>query len=227
LKRTFDFKLKRPDNKSLTRIIESAESLFSTKGYYATSIRDVVADAKVNLAAINYHFRNKESLYCEILRRRLKPMNQSRLAKLESAIELAGDKPIPLALIFDIFARPFFELSDDGTVENRHASRLIGRSVVESVPFADELLATEIHVTTAHFARAIRKHAPGLQPTEFIWRLNFVVGAMHHTLATIHQMTALTRGLCRNSDFESALRHFTQFAVNTFIGCTPQTSVST
>lgn len=213
--------MKRLNNKSLRRIIESGEFLFSTKGYHATSVRDVVANAKVNLAAINYHFRNKESLYCEILRRRLRPMNQSRLAKLESAIELAGDKPVPLALIFDIFARPFFELSDDGSVENRYASRLIGRSVVESVPFADELLAAEIHVTTAHFARAIRKHVPGLQPTEFMWRLNFVVGAMHHTLATIHQMTALTRGLCQNNDLKGGLSHFTQFAVNTFIGRIP------
>jgi AcrR family transcriptional regulator len=208
--------LKISENESLKQIIESAESLFSMRGYHGTSIRDVIRKAKVNLAAVNYHFGNKESLYCEILRRRLRSMNQGRLEKFKSAIDLAGDKPIPLALIIDIFARPLFEQSDSAKEKNARSSRLIGRSIVEPLPFAEELLAAELHLTTTHFARAIRRHAPSLRPAEFMWRLNFVIGAMHHTLATMHQMTALTRGLCQNDDFEGALCHFTQFAVDTF-----------
>ncbi len=208
--------MKNAENESLKQIVEAAEILFSTNGYHGTSIRDVSKSAKVNLAAVNYHFGNKESLYCAILRRRLRAMNQDRLEKLGNAIELAGDKPIPLALIIDIFARPLFAPGGSAREKNGNASRLIGRSIVEPLPFAEELLATELHLTTAHFARAIRKHSPTLQPEEFMWRLNFVVGAMHHTLATIHRMTTLTRGLCQNNDFENALRYFTQFAVATF-----------
>ena len=208
--------MKALENKSLKQILEAAECLFSTNGYYGTSIRDVIKKAKVNLAAINYHFGNKESLYCEVLRRRLRSMNRDRLEKLASAIELAGDKPIPLALIIDIFARPLFESGDSPLEKNGHTSRLIGRSTVEPLPFAEEVLASELHMTTALFARAIRKHAPTLQPKDFMWRLNFVVGAMHHTLATIHQLPILTRGLCQNNNHKEALHHFTQFAVNTF-----------
>lgn len=208
--------MKTPDKESLSRIIESAEILFSTQGYHDTSIRDVVAQARVNLAAVHYHFGNKEFLYCEVLRRRLRSMNQSRLEKLENAVELAGGKPIPLDLIIDIFARPFFELGGNPGDKNCHLSRLIGRSIAEPLPFAEEVLATELHQTTARFARAIRKHAPGLEPAEFMWRMTFVIGAMHHTLATIHQMTALTRGLCPSNDFDGALRHFIRFATDTF-----------
>jgi AcrR family transcriptional regulator len=204
------------ESESLMQIIESAEFLFSTRGYHDTSIRDVSAKAKVNLAAINYHFGTKESLYCEILRRRLRSLNRGRLEKLGNAIELAGDKPIPLALIIDIFARPLFELGGNASEKNKYAARLIGRSIMEPLPFTEELLATELHLTTAHFARAIRKHAPSLQPREFMWRLNFVTGAMHHTLATIHQMSRLTHGLCENDDFKGALSHFTEFAVDAF-----------
>jgi AcrR family transcriptional regulator len=204
------------ENKSVKGILESAESLFSTKGYDGTSIRDVVKMAKVNLAAVNYHFGNKESLYCEILRRRLRSINQRRLEKLGSAIEVAGDNPIPLTLIIDILARPLFEPGNNTKEKNGRSSRLIGRSTVEPLPFTQELLATELHLITSHFSRAIRKHVINLQPAEFMWRLNFVIGAMHHTLATLHQMTTLTRGLCQNDDYEGALRHFTQFAVDTF-----------
>jgi hypothetical protein len=47
------------------------------------------------------------------------------------------------------------------------------------------------------------------------------MGAMHHTLATLHQMSELTRGICRNDDHESALRRFLEFAVVTFQASPP------
>lgn len=49
------------------RILEVAEILFSKKGFHGTSIRDIAAEAHVNSAAINYHFRDKLSLYMDIL----------------------------------------------------------------------------------------------------------------------------------------------------------------
>lgn len=199
---------------TLEDITNAAEEEFSENGYHGTSLREVTKKARINLAAVSYHFGSKESLYCEVLKRRLRPMNQGRLTKLENACELAGDKPIPLALIIDIFARPFFDLCDDPQENGGHFLRLIGRSIVDPLPFVESLLNEELHSTTSRFAQAIRRHTPSLNPQEFMWRLSFVVGAMHHTLATLHQMKALTRGLCQNGDSAGAFRHFTHFAVN-------------
>lgn len=50
------------------RIIGSATVLFAKKGFDGTSVRDIASHATVNLAAINYHFSNKENLYKEVLR---------------------------------------------------------------------------------------------------------------------------------------------------------------
>lgn len=47
-----------------TRILKAASKLFAEKGFEGTSIRDIAAAAEVNLAAINYHFKNKNNLYC-------------------------------------------------------------------------------------------------------------------------------------------------------------------
>jgi hypothetical protein len=38
------------------------------------------------------------------------------------------------------------------------------------------------------------------------------MGAMHHTLATLHHMKERTQGICRNDDYESALPRFVHFA---------------
>jgi len=47
-------------------IVEAAISLFNTKGYSGTSIRDIAGKAKVNTANIAYYFQNKHGLleYC-------------------------------------------------------------------------------------------------------------------------------------------------------------------
>jgi AcrR family transcriptional regulator len=49
------------------RIVEEASFLFGKYGYNGTSIRDIAKRANVNVAAINYHFINKQNLYKEIL----------------------------------------------------------------------------------------------------------------------------------------------------------------
>ncbi len=50
------------------RILHAAAGIFSERGYAATTIRMISARAKVNLAAVNYHFGGKEALYRETIR---------------------------------------------------------------------------------------------------------------------------------------------------------------
>lgn len=47
-------------------IVDAAISLFNTKGYSGTSIRDIAKKANVNIANIAYYFENKQGLleYC-------------------------------------------------------------------------------------------------------------------------------------------------------------------
>jgi AcrR family transcriptional regulator len=53
-------------NETRLKILESANKLFANYGFDGTSIRDIAKEAGVNLAAVNYHFKNKNNLYCEI-----------------------------------------------------------------------------------------------------------------------------------------------------------------
>ncbi len=58
----------RPSEVTRERIMKAAERLFAERGYDGTSIRAIVAKARVNQAAINYHFDGKDGLYREVLR---------------------------------------------------------------------------------------------------------------------------------------------------------------
>jgi TetR/AcrR family transcriptional regulator, regulator of cefoperazone and chloramphenicol sensitivity len=50
------------------RLLQAARKLFAEKGVAATSIRELAQEAGVNVAAVNYHFGDKERLYLEALR---------------------------------------------------------------------------------------------------------------------------------------------------------------
>ena len=55
------------------RLIEAAGELFAEKGFKETTVRDISEHAGANLAAVNYHFGDKEKLYegvvCSIINR--------------------------------------------------------------------------------------------------------------------------------------------------------------
>jgi AcrR family transcriptional regulator len=201
------------------KMLFAAEYIFAIEGYDKASLRKITKKAQVNLAAVNYHFGEKEALYCEVIRRRLREINQTRLANLTRAEQSAGDRPVPLALLMDLFARPFFELGQNTSDGGHHSIRIIGRCLAEPQPFMDDLISQELSPTMARFSQALRRHLPALTPEDFLWRVSFVVGAMHHTLSTLHCMKHRTRGICRDDDYQGALRRFMDFAVATFTTC--------
>jgi AcrR family transcriptional regulator len=50
------------------RLLETAATVFAEYGFASTTVRMICGRAKVNVAAVNYHFGSKEALYREVLR---------------------------------------------------------------------------------------------------------------------------------------------------------------
>src|SRR5580704_11940240 len=108
------------------RILDSAERLFATHGFEGTSLRTIIADAQVNLAAIHYHYHSKEALLDAVLARRLQPINRERLEKLEKCGENA-----PLEAILEAFVAPAVRVSANPELGGKNFVRLMGRIIVE------------------------------------------------------------------------------------------------
>jgi AcrR family transcriptional regulator len=73
----------RPSDITRERILRAAERLFAERGYDGTSIRAIVAKARVNQAAVNYHFAGKDGLYREVLRAAFHALTEHQLAHVE------------------------------------------------------------------------------------------------------------------------------------------------
>lgn len=57
----------RPADETRARILKAAVPLFAQHGYAGASVRAIVKRARVNQAAINYHFDGKDGLYRAVL----------------------------------------------------------------------------------------------------------------------------------------------------------------
>jgi len=50
------------------RLLEAAGEIFAEHGYRAATIHQICQRAGANIAAVNYHFSDKEQLYHEVIR---------------------------------------------------------------------------------------------------------------------------------------------------------------
>ena len=84
----------RPSEITRDRILKAAQRLFAERGYEATSVRAIVAKARVNQAAINYHFAGKDGLYREVLRAAFRALTQHQLVHAEEAKAMSREKAL-------------------------------------------------------------------------------------------------------------------------------------
>jgi AcrR family transcriptional regulator len=81
----------RPSEVTRDRIMKAAERLFAERGYDGTSIRAIVVRARVNQAAINYHFEGKDGLYREVLRAAFRGLTEHQLAHAQEASAMSRE----------------------------------------------------------------------------------------------------------------------------------------
>jgi AcrR family transcriptional regulator len=122
------------------RILDEAEVLFARKGFQAVSVREITSAARCNLAAVNYHFGNKENLYLEVFRSRWAV--RARRVQESFRKSLAGQDTTSPRAVVRALAQAFLEgpLSDE---ERLRHSQLMTREMTQPTA-AFEQMAEQI-----------------------------------------------------------------------------------
>ncbi len=161
------------------RILGAAEELFARHGFAGASLRQVTASAKVNLAAVNYHFGSKENLIEEVFRRRLDELNARRTELLAQCRERTD---LGLEDVLDAFVRPALELSlsDAGGAA---FVRVLARAYAEHDERLRRFLSDNYGHVLKEFAAVFTRLLPQLDKEELYWRLDIVSGALTYAMA--------------------------------------------
>jgi AcrR family transcriptional regulator len=165
------------------RILDATERLFLDYGYDGTSSRMITAAARVNLAAVNYHFGGKSGLFEAMLARRLDPLHAERLALLETSLASAGGRPLACERILAALFIPALALARDAQRGGVDFLRLLGRAYVDPAPGLRAFLSERYAPSIARFKDAFAQALPHIATRELAWRLHFMMGALAYTLA--------------------------------------------
>jgi len=168
-------------NDTKERILDTAERLFAKQGYAATSLRSIIAEAGVNLAAVHYHFHSKEALLEALILRRSVPANRERLALLDRFEVEAGGNPVSLERVIEAFLAPTLQMSRDPQSGGIVFMKLLGRLHAEGV-LLPRILTSQFGDVLERFGAALRAALPDLLPEELSWRLNLAAGAVAQSL---------------------------------------------
>jgi AcrR family transcriptional regulator len=115
------------------RLLEAAGEVFAARGFRDSTVREICRAAAVNIAGINYHFGDKESLYREVIQ------YTARAAFEKYPVGPAMDPATPAAERLRIFIRGYLDrLLDEG--RPAWHGRLIAREMVDPTPVLDELV---------------------------------------------------------------------------------------
>ena len=160
------------------RILDVAERLFADSGFVATSLRDITAEARVNLAAVNYHFGTKEALLGAILDRRFKPINDRRIALLDELEAAAGARGAAIEQIVTAFVGPPFQSAIAMGDHRRQLLKLLGQIHSQANQDIRKLFLCQFNEVRIRFTASFQRALPDIDPDEVAVRVMYVVGAM-------------------------------------------------
>ncbi len=165
------------------RILDAAELLCAERGIKGTSIRAITQAASANIAAVNFHFGGKAGLIEAMFKRRLEPLADKRLKRLEAAQTAAAGKPVPAAAVLDAFMEPLLELVAQPDRNARAFASLFARTVVEPTDAIRKIFGTDLTIYSETFLTAFQTALPHLDRMEAVLRLDFAIGAIAHALS--------------------------------------------
>src|ERR1700716_105455 len=186
-----------------TAILSAAERLYADRGFADVTLRDIVAAADVNLAAVNYHFGSKDELIAELFVTRTLALTRERLAELKAAEEAGGGRA-PVDAVLRALVGPTLRGCLGPDNERSTAARFMIRASIESVPPIRRIKNREIdHLRK--FAAAMRRSLPNCRDADLYWGLHFALAMAHHTIRERERLTKLSEGMCDLDDVDDII----------------------
>jgi TetR/AcrR family transcriptional regulator, regulator of cefoperazone and chloramphenicol sensitivity len=137
----------RTDRETRERLLHASEQLFASRGFKDVTVRDIARAARANVAAVNYHFGDKQGLYREVLQVAIDAMRETNEAGQRAAEgQPAAEK---LRRYLSVFLRRVLN------PENDTIHRLIQREADHPTPAMDTMIEQALRPRLEFFAAVV------------------------------------------------------------------------
>lgn len=203
-------------DKTRKRILRAAEKIFARGGYRAMTLREVTNEAKVNLAAVNYHFGSKTSLMRALIRERFEPINQQRLILLDASTATHAPDAVPLEAIYDALFRPLFTGIGSAPINDTTLMQIIGRALTEPAEFMRSLHKEFFAELSQRFMHEIKRTYPELPQEQLQYRFFLSISTMIGTIIEQVRLENISGGKLDGTNLDKMLKELTAFVVAGF-----------
>jgi AcrR family transcriptional regulator len=197
------------------RILDAAERVFAYKGYDGTALRDVAAEAEVQLANIAHHFGPKESLFEKVIERRAAIMGELRLRALDRYRANSEGGPIPLELLIEGYVWPFIERSSRHGEGWKSYAQLVAR-LANSLRWGP-IISKHYDVVANEYIKELIKTLPDASTSAIYNCFHFTVGTMLVACAESGRIERLSNGKVRSRDLEKMFDDMLPFLKGGFL----------
>ena len=200
-----------PTNDTKIALLDAAEEIIAKHGFAGASLRAITSRAGTNLAAVNYHFGSKEELARAVIARYLGPVNAERIRLVDEAEQEAGDGEPSLESLVRAFVGPVVRFGGELPDRGRHFAQICGRAMTQPDPVLRESFLGELSETIRRFRSAFARALPELSRQELLWRMQFMVGGMAHTLAGTEVIEAVHGDMLDTRDLDGLVERMVRF----------------
>ena len=191
------------------KIIKVAERLLVDRGLDC-SLRTIMNEAGVNVAAVHYHFGNRQKLIEEIIRDHANEITEERLRRLDEAM---SKKRASLKDVVEAFVLPVYEY-EQKRGSSRYVATLLGRIHASGHPELQSLAIDAFSEGQTRFLDILRQLLPSLTEKEVYWRHHAVVAVISSSMATPERSRAFSNGLCDPKSIDDAREILIPLIVN-------------
>ncbi len=177
-----------PDTKE--RILQTAQRMFLEHGINGSSLRAITAEAKVNLAAINYHFGSKENLVRAVTSRVVAPIDQVTAVILEEARSQKGEDELEIIDYVRAYLTPWLKFKTEFPEFLKLFSQFYSNGEKTHSPFRDLVLEAGKKAYN-DFTDAILKLLPDVSKEVLYHRINLATLTAFTTIVNSQLVEAL------------------------------------
>jgi AcrR family transcriptional regulator len=185
------------------RLLDAAEKLFCERGFAATSVRDLTAEAGCNIAAVNYHFGGKDQLYQEMFRRQMKTAVGDCVTLIDQV--MSGPSPSLEALIRGWVTPPLKAVEQNdprGAVMQLMVREFLNKRI-DPEPIVKEMK----EIFMERMSQALRELVPGLDVQRSRLAVFSVDALMFHPFLFMPIYLEWIEG----TDLEGVIEHIVRF----------------
>ena len=190
---------------SREKILDAAERLFAQGGFNGVSTKQIAQAGEFDASLMHYYFENKEGLFRAVIERRAESVNRIRLESLKRYSDEAGET-VTVEGVLRAYLEPTFAYVMAGGNSFKDYLSIIAH--VNSTPAAiiPGFETSPFDPAVREFLSMIGRAAPDRTEAEIFWFYHMLSGAITLTWARTGRIDALSEGLCRSDDLESACR---------------------